>query len=168
MEILISAERIQHRIDEMAQEIMRDYNHEPITIIGVLTGSIIFIADLMRRLDMKLRIGLIQASSYRGTATTAGDLHVNKDWLPDLRGRHLLVLDDILDTAKTLARIKRELEAMSPASVRFGVLLRKVGRQQAEFEPEYVGFEIPDKFVIGYGLDYDDEYRNLPFIGVLK
>lgn len=168
MEILISAERIQHRIDEMAQEIMRDYNHEPVTLIGVLTGSIMFISDLMRRLDLKLRIGLIQASSYRGTATTAGDLHVNSDWLPDLRGRHLLVLDDILDTAKTLARIKRELEAMNPASVRFGVLLRKVGRQQTEFEPDYIGFEIPDKFVIGYGLDYDDEYRNLPFIGVLK
>ncbi|MFL5329278.1 MAG: hypoxanthine phosphoribosyltransferase [Gemmataceae bacterium] len=167
MEILIPAEKIQERIDELAKQIMHDYAGQPVTMVGVLTGSLLFIADLMRRIDLKLRIALIQASSYRGTATTAGELHVQKDLLPDLRGRHLLVLDDILDTGNTLVRLKQELDLMKPASLRFGVLLRKIGRQEAAFEPDYVGFEIPDKFVIGYGLDYNDEYRNLPFIGVL-
>jgi hypoxanthine phosphoribosyltransferase len=116
---------------------------------------------------LPLRIALIQASSYRGATTTAGELHVQSDLLPDLRGRHVLVIDDILDTGATLDRLKAEFFAMQPASVRFGVLLRKIGRQTVVFEPDYVGFEIPDKFVIGYGLDYNDEYRNLPYIGVL-
>src|SRR5438270_13803664 len=136
MEILIPAQRIQERIDEMAQQMMRDFAGRPVTIVGVLTGSLMFIADLMRRLDLKLRIALIQTSSYRGETTTPGEVHVQKDLLPDLRGRHLLVLDDILDTGHTLARLKRELEAMRPASLRFGVLLRKLGRQQAPFEPD--------------------------------
>src|SRR5262245_55498491 len=146
---------------------VRDYGHEPVTIVGVLTGSLMFLADLMRRLTLPLRIALIQASSYRGASTTAGELHVQSDLLPDLRGRHVLVIDDILDTGQTLAHLKIELEAMGTASLKFGVLLRKIGRQEVHMEPDYIGFEIPDKFVVGYGLDYNDEYRNLPYIGVL-
>src|SRR4051794_4197037 len=114
MEVLIPAERIQERINELAHEITRDYHGQPITIVGVLTGSLLFISDLIRRLDLKLRIALIQASSYRGEATRPGELHVQKDLLPDLRGRHLIVLDDILDTGHTLARLKKEIEAMKP------------------------------------------------------
>ncbi|MBX7105846.1 MAG: hypoxanthine phosphoribosyltransferase [Gemmataceae bacterium] len=168
VEVLISAEQIQKRVDELARKIMADYDHQPVTIVGVLTGSLLFLADLMRRLELPLRIALIQASSYRGTSTTAGELHVQMDLLPDLSGRHVLVLDDILDTGQTLAHLKVELEAMKPASLKFGVLLRKIGRQELHLEPDYIGFEIPDKFVIGYGLDYNDEYRNLPYIGVLQ
>jgi hypoxanthine phosphoribosyltransferase len=167
IEVLISAEQIQQRVEELAKKIMADYGHEPVTIVGVLTGSLLFLADLMRRLELPLRIALIQASSYRGTATTPGELHVQKDLLPDLSGRHVLVIDDILDTGQTLAHLKDELEAMRPASLKFGVLLRKIGRQELHLEPDYIGFEIPDKFVIGYGLDFNDEYRNLPYIGVL-
>jgi hypoxanthine phosphoribosyltransferase len=167
MEVLISAEKIQKRVDELGTQIMRDYGHQPVTIVAVLTGSLMFLADLMRRLDLPLRIALIQASSYRGTTTTAGELHVQSDLLPDLRGRHVLVIDDILDTGQTLAHLKKELDAMGIASLKFGVLLRKIGRQEMHLEPDYVGFEIPDKFVIGYGLDYNDEYRNLPYIGVM-
>jgi len=168
MEVLIPADRIHQRVEELAQQIMRDYGHEPVTIVGVLTGSLLFLADLMRRLDLPLRIALIQASSYRGETTTAGELHVQSDLLPDLSGRHVLVLDDILDTGRTLAYLKDELLGMKPLSLKFGVLLRKIGRQEVHLEPDYIGFEIPDKFVIGYGLDYNDEYRNLPYIGVLK
>lgn len=168
MEVLIPADRIHQRVEELAQQIMRDYGHEPVTIVGVLTGSLLFLADLMRRLDLPLRIALIQASSYRGETTTAGELHVQSDLLPDLSGRHVLVLDDILDTGRTLAYLKDELLAMKPLSLKFGVLLRKIGRQEVHLEPDYIGFEIPDKFVIGYGLDYNDEYRNLPYIGVMK
>jgi hypoxanthine phosphoribosyltransferase len=167
MEVLIPADKIQKRIDELAAQIMRDYDGKPVTIVGVLTGSLMFLADLMRRISLPLRIALIQASSYRGSATTPGELHVQSDLLPDLSGRHVLVLDDILDTGKTLAHLKEELVGMKPASLRIGVLLRKIGRQEIDLEPDYVGFEIPDKFVIGYGLDFNDEYRNLPYIGVI-
>jgi len=165
---LIPADDIRRRVDELAAQISRDYDHQPMTIVGVLTGSLLFLADLMRRLDLPLRIALIQASSYRGIATSPGELHVNSELIPDLSGRHVLVLDDILDTGHTLARLKHELVGMNPASLRFGVLLRKIGRQEIALEPDYVGFEIPDKFVVGYGLDYNDEYRNLPYIGVMN
>lgn len=167
VEVLISAEQIQERVDALGRQLVQDYSGRPLTIVGVLTGSLMFLADLMRRIDLPLRIALIQASSYRGATTTAGELHVQSDLLPDLRGRHVLVIDDILDTGATLHRLKAEFFDMQPASVRFGVLLRKIGRQTVPFEPDYVGFEIPDKFVIGYGLDYNDEFRNLPYIGVL-
>jgi hypoxanthine phosphoribosyltransferase len=167
-EVLIPAERIQQRVGELAQQLMRDYYGRSLTIVGVLTGSLMFLADLMRRLDLPLRIALIQASSYRGAATRPGELHVQADLLPDLRGRHVILLDDILDTGHTLARLVREVRTMEPASLRVAVLLRKHGRQEEPLEPDYCGFEIPDAFVVGYGLDYNDEYRNLPFIGVLK
>src|SRR5258708_23011757 len=168
MEILIPADRIQQRIDELGREIAAVYSHhEPVTIVGVLTGCLIFLADLVRHLDLPLRIALIQASSYRGAATSPGELHIQPELLPDLRGRHLLLLDDILDTGRTLTHLTKHLHSLAPASVRVGVLLRKVGRQSVEFEPDYVGFAIPDAFVVGYGLDYNDEYRNLPYIAIL-
>src|SRR5205814_3378512 len=122
MEVLIPADRIRARVDELAADVTRDYGHQPLTIVGVLTGSLLFLADLMRRLDLPLRIALIQASSYRGAATSPGELHVQSDLLPDLRGRHLLLLDDILDTGHTLAHLVRELHALKPAS------LREIGR----------------------------------------
>jgi hypoxanthine phosphoribosyltransferase len=168
METLLSAEQIQRRVAELAQEIAADYrDHRPVTIVGVLTGSLMFLADLVRHLDLPLRIGLIQASSYRGDATTPGELRVQPELLPDLRGRHVLLLDDILDTGQTLAYLLDHLRGLGPASVRSGVLLRKLGRQRIAVEPDYRGFDIPDAFVVGYGLDYNDEYRNLPYIAVL-
>ncbi len=167
-EVLIPADRIQQRVDELAQQMMRDYRGQKLTIVGVLTGSLMFLADLMRRLDLPLRIALIQASSYRGAVTRPGALHVQSDLLPDLRGRNILILDDILDTGHTLAYLVRHLRALEPASLKVAVLLRKQGRQEEPLEPDYCGFEIPDAFVVGYGLDYNDEYRNLPYIGVLK
>ena len=110
----------------------------------------------------------MQASSYRGTATTAGELHVQDDLLPDLTGRHVLVLDDILDSGQTLGHMLQALRSLGTASVRVAVLLRKEGRQRVPLEPDFCGFPIPDAFVVGYGLDYNDEYRNLPYIGVLS
>src|SRR5438105_6693933 len=130
MEILIPADRIQKRIDELGREIAAAYpNHEPVTIIGVLTGCVVFLADLIRRLDLPLKIAWIQASSYRGDATTPGELRVRPDLLPDLTGRHVLLLDDILDTGQTLTRVTEALKALGPRSVRVAVLLRKLGRQ---------------------------------------
>jgi len=154
-------------VDELAGQIAADYDHQPVTIVGVLTGCLMFLADLVRRLDLPLRIGLIQATSYRGAVTRPGNLHVQPELLPDLRGRHVLLLDDILDTGQTLAALIEHLRKLDIASLRVAVLLRKVGRQQIPLEPDYRGFDIPNAFVVGYGLDYNDEYRHLPFIAVL-
>jgi hypoxanthine phosphoribosyltransferase len=167
MDILIPAERIRERVTELARQIQGDYRDQPVTIVAVLTGSLIFLADLMRHLTLPIRVALIQASSYRGAVTVPGQLHVQADLVPDLRGRHVLVLDDILDTGRTLAHLVEHLRSLGPASLRVVVLLRKRARQVVAIEPEYCGFDIPDAFVVGYGLDYNDEYRNLPYIGVL-
>src|SRR5271166_4463044 len=128
MRVLIDADQIRERVAELARQIKDDYRDQPLTIVGVLTGSLIFLADLVRHLDFPLRIALIQASSYRGATTTPGELHVQAELVPDLRGRHVLLLDDILDTGATLAHLVRQLHALGPASLRIGVLLRKHGR----------------------------------------
>src|SRR5262245_17185737 len=167
MRVLIDEDQIRRRVDEVAAKIARAYAGQPLTIVGVLTGCLVFLADLIRRLDMPLKIALVQASSYRGRSTTAGDLHVQDELLPDLKGRHILLIDDILDTGKTLKHLVGHLQSLGVASVRTAVLLRKDGRQEVEIEPDFVGFTIPNEFVVGYGLDFDDEHRNLPFIAVL-
>lgn len=167
MDVLIPAERIHARVGELAAEIARAYDGKPVTVVGILTGCLIFTADLIRRIDLPLRVAFVTASSYRGETTVPGKLEIRDELLPDIAGRHILLLDDILDTGKTLTRVVAHLIDRGAASVKVGVLLRKIGRQEVPFEPDYVGFTIPDKFVIGYGLDFNDEYRHLPFIGVL-
>src|SRR6266545_1269022 len=167
MEVLIPADRIHARIDEMAAEIVRAYDGKPVTVVGILTGCLIFTADLIRRIDLPLRVAFVTASSYRGETTVAGRLEIRDELLPDIVGRHILLLDDILDTGKTLTRVVAHLIDRGAESVKVGVLLRKIGRQEVPFEPDFVGFTIPDKFVVGYGLDFNDEYRHLPHIGVL-
>lgn len=167
MKILLSADAIQRRVAEMAGHIAADYRGQPVTIVGVLTGCLIFLADLVRQFDLSLRIGLVQASSYRGTATSAGTLRVQPELLPDLHGRHVLLIDDILDTGQTLAYLRDHLQTLGVASLRIAVLLRKEGRQRVPLDVDYRGFDIPDAFVVGYGLDYNDEYRHLPYIAIL-
>jgi hypoxanthine phosphoribosyltransferase len=167
MDVLISAEAIQARLDEMAAEIAERYRGKSVTVVGILNGCLMFVADLIRRIDLPLRVAFITASSYRANATTAGKLKLNDDLLPDLSGRHILLLDDILDTGKTLTRVIAHMIDKGAASVKVGVLLRKIGRQEVPFEPDFIGFTIPDKFAVGYGLDYDNEYRHLPYIAVL-
>jgi hypoxanthine phosphoribosyltransferase len=168
MEILIPADRIQQRVAELARQIAADYQGRPVTIVGVLTGCLMFLADLVRHLDLALRIDLIQASSYRGATTSPGELFIHPDLLPDVRDRHVLLLDDILDTGRTLAHLVGYLNTLGTASIRSVVLLRKQGRQQVPIEPDYSGFDIPNVFVVGYGLDYNDEYRHLPYIAVVQ
>src|ERR1051326_1888815 len=156
MEILLSAEQIQRRVAELAERINVDYGRQPITIVGVLTGSIVFLAGLVRRLDMPARIDLIQASSYRGHTTLPGELHIPETLVPDVRDRHVLLLDDILDTGQTLSRLVGHLRELGAASIKVAVLLRKQGRQTIPVEPDYCGFTIPNAFVVGYGLDFND------------
>ncbi len=168
MKVLISADQIQTRVEEIAHQVSKDYQNTPLTIVGVLTGSLMFLADLVRHLEMPLKLGFIQASSYRGTATSPGELKIGPELMPDVRGHHVLLIDDILDTGQTLSKLNAHFKVLEPASFRQGVLLRKKARQQITIEPDYCGFDIPDKFVVGYGLDFNDLYRNLPYIGELS
>src|SRR5580658_8314825 len=167
MEVLITPDEIHARLGTLAAEIVRVYEGKPVTVVGILNGCLMFVADVVRRIDLPLRVAFISASSYRGNNTVAAKLEIHDDLLPDITGRHILLLDDILDTGKTLTRVVAHLIDRGAASVKVGVLLRKVGRQGVPFEPDFVGFTIPDKFVVGYGLDFNDEYRHLPYIGVL-
>lgn len=167
MEILISAEAIRDRVVELGRQIEADYQGRPLTIVAVLTGSLILLADLIRQIHLPLRVALLQAGSYRGATTTAGALTINEAFFPDVAGRDVLLLDDILDTGRTLATLLDHIHDRGAATVRTAVLLRKVGRQRVHLEPDYCGFTIPDAFVVGYGLDFDDDYRHLPHIAIL-
>ena len=168
MKTLLTSEQLKDGVDRMGHDIDEFYGNRPLTIVGVLTGSIVLLADLIRRLNMPLRVGLVQASSYRGAAIDPGQLTINFDLLPDVKGRDVLVVDDIFDTGKTLVALLEELQKHEPASIRTAVLLRKHGRKAVAMEPDHVGFEIPNAFVVGYGLDYQDAYRNLPYLAALE
>jgi hypoxanthine phosphoribosyltransferase len=168
VKVLLSEEQIRDGVERLAGQIGRDYAGRPLTLIGVLTGSMVLVADVIRRIDLPLRVGLVQARSYRGALTSPGQLTVNSDFLPDLQRRDVLLVDDIFDTGQTLDALVAQMKTLGPASVRSAVLLRKLGRQRVALEPDYVGFEIPDEFVVGYGLDYQDAYRHLPYVAVLE
>ena len=152
----------------MANDLTRHYGEEPLTIIGVLTGSVVLLADLIRLLRMPLRVGVVQCRSYRGKTTTPGSLTVSSDLLPDVRGHRVVLVDDIFDTGQTLEQLLVQFDEMAPRSLQSAVLLRKRGRQRVAVQPDYVAFEIPDEFVVGYGLDYHDAYRNLPYVAALE
>jgi len=167
VEPLINETQLQDRLRAMGRQIEDDYRDKPLTIVAVLTGSLIALADLVRQIRIPLRIALVQASSYRGATTTATTLVINEAFAPDVAGRDVLLLDDILDTGQTLGALAQHLKDRGATTVRTAVLLRKIGRQIVPIEPDYCGFVIPDAFVVGYGLDFNDEYRHLPFVGVL-
>ncbi len=165
---LLSEEQLRAGIARLAAEIRRDYAGGALTILGVLTGSLVVVADLIRQLDLPLRLGVIQTRSYRGTNTRPGELEINCNMLPEVRGHDVLLIDDIFDTGRTLAALLDEIHKHQPRSVRSAVLLFKDGRQEVELRPDYVGFHIPDAFVVGYGLDYQDAFRNLPYLAELE
>ncbi len=168
MKQLISEQEISARVQELGQQISRDYADRHLTILGVLTGSIVLLADLIREIDLQLRVGLIQASSYSGPTTTAGKLSINAQLVPDLANRDVLVIDDIFDTGNTMVGLYDTIREFGPSSLQSAVLLWKTERTTVEMQPDYFGFKIPNEFVVGYGLDYNDEYRHLPYIGVLE
>ncbi|MBX3440614.1 MAG: hypoxanthine phosphoribosyltransferase [Planctomycetaceae bacterium] len=164
---LISATQIQKAVQELGARISQDYHEQPLTILGVLTGSLMLVADLVRQIQLPLKVGLIQASSYRGSATSPGELVVDTSLVPDVSGRHVLLVDDILDTGQTLQGLIRRLQSFRPISLKSAVLLWKQDRTVIDLRPDYHCFLIPDQFVVGYGLDFNDDYRHLPYIGVL-
>lgn len=165
---LITAQELQSGVAGLAGKIAADYEGRPLTILGVLTGSIIFLSDLVRQLNLPVRVGLIQASSYRGEVTAPGTLHIQRINPSQITGRDVLLLDDIYDTGQTLAGLLDALGAHQPRSIRSAVLLWKEGRQRVPVIPDYYCFKIPDAFVVGYGLDYNDDFRHLPFVASLE
>jgi hypoxanthine phosphoribosyltransferase len=166
--VLFHESTIMSRLDEMAAEISADYGDKEITVVTVLNGSLMFSADLLRRLEMPLRLDCLSVSSYHGASTT-GVVTFNQLHLPDVHGRHVLLLDDILDSGHTLHAIRDKLlEETKPLSVKVCVLLRKDVPRQRELEADYIGFDIANEFVVGYGLDYMERFRNLPYIGVIS
>ena len=168
MKTLLDKEALHDGVTQMAQEIQKAYQDRQLTIVGVLTGSVVLMADLIRLLDQPMRVGVIQASSYRGATTERGDLVINSELMIDISGRDVLLVDDIFDTGHTLEKVVAKMNEFGPNSIRSAVLLRKVGRQEVSYEPDFTAFEIPDEFVVGYGLDYEDMYRNLPYLATLE
>jgi hypoxanthine phosphoribosyltransferase len=168
MYTLLSSEQLAAGIERLAIEVRRDVADRPLTVIGVLTGSIMVVADLIRRLEGPVQLNMVWASSYRGTATSPGRLDLRLDLLPDLAGHDVLVVDDIFDSGRTMQALMGELKKRGAARVRSLVLLRKEGRAEVVMEPDFVGFDIPDAFVVGYGLDFDGLWRHLPYLAVLE
>lgn len=167
--ILYHETTILARLDELADEIVRDYAGKELTVIAVMHGSIIFMADLLRRIPIPLMIDAMRVSSYGKSTTSSGKIEFREKDLPQVAGRHVLLLDDILDTGLTLAAIRERLaNEAGAASVKVCVLLRKQKERTVPVEVDYVGFDIGNEFVVGYGLDYAEQYRNLPCIGVLS
>jgi hypoxanthine phosphoribosyltransferase len=167
MKVLLSEQELREGVARLAREITACYADRQLTIVAVLTGSLVLLADLIRMIDLPTRVGVLQASSYRGATTERGKLEINADWLIDVRGRDVLLVDDIFDTGHTLQRVVEMMHDFGPASVRSAVLLRKKTRQEVDYNPDFVAFDIPDEFVVGYGLDYEDMYRNLPHLASL-
>ncbi len=168
MKTLLSKQQLHDGVAKMAEEITARYEGKQLTIVGVLTGSIVLLADLIRLIDLPMRVGVVQASSYRGATTTRGELVINDDLMLDVSGRDVLLIDDIFDTGHTLVQVIGRMRQLQPSSLRSAVLLRKLGRQEVEETPDFVAFVIPDEFVVGYGLDYEDMYRNLPHLAALE
>lgn len=167
MKILLSEQQLQAGIAELGNRLTQEYQNRPITFVAIMTGSLVMLADLIRRLEMPIRVSLIQANSYRG-GMESGDLTLDDRAMLDIKGRDCLLIDDIFDTGKTLSKVTERLKQMQPASLSSVVLLYKEGRQTFPLEPDYFVFKIPDEFVVGYGLDYQDLYRNLPYVGVME
>ena len=166
--ILFNEQTIMARLDEIAAQIVKDYRDRELTVIAVLNGSLIFMADLLRRIPLPLKLDCLSVASYHGGTKSTGEVVFKQVLLPDVTGRHILILDDILDSGLTLNAIRRKLEEAKPRSVRVCVLLEKQIERAVPIEADYIGFKIANEFVVGYGLDYMERYRNLPCIGVLR
>jgi len=165
--VLFSPEQIQERVQELGQQIMRDFRDRDPHLVTIVKGSLPFLADLMRAIDMPLSVDLLGVASYAGTSSS-GEVRLTKDLDESIEGRHILVVEDIIDTGLTLSYVLRNLRQRAPASLKVVTFLDKPEGRGTAIEADYVGFTIPDEFVIGYGLDWNQRYRNLPYVGILK
>ena len=166
-QVLITDAQIATRVTSLAKEIQRDFKGREMVVVSLLSGTVMFLADLIRHLELPLRLDFMGVSSY-GAGTESGELVFTKELRIDVKGRDVLLVDDILDTGKTMTRVLAKLRALKPRRIKTCVLLDKPARRVEKIKADYIGFEIPDAFVIGYGLDYAERYRNLPFVGILK
>ena len=164
--VLIRPAQIQTRVRELARQISREYQGRDLVIVALLNGTVMFLADLIRHLALPLRLDFMGVSSY-GTGTESGKLTFTKELKLDVKNRDVILVDDILDTGRTLSRVAKKVRALKPKSLKTCVFLNKQARRTEKVEADYIGFEIPDSFVVGYGLDFAERYRNLPFVGVL-
>lgn len=167
-EVLIPEEEIQRRVKELGEELTCDYQGRSPLFVCVLRGAVIFHADLIRSVDLNVTIDFISVSSYGSATESSGEVQLIKDLGSSIKGVDVLLVEDIIDTGLTLNYLLRNLESRQPASLKVCSLLSKPSRRKIEVAGDYIGFEIPDRFVVGYGLDFDQRYRNIPFIGVLK
>ena len=166
--VMFNEVELQGVCKRLGEQITKDYEGKDLLIVGILNGAIVFVTDLMRQIDRQINIDFMSVSSYGSGTTSSGVVHVAKDLNSDIAGRNVLIVEDILDTGKTLHQLIGMLKQRNPASLKICVLLDKPARRKADVYADYSCFEIPDAFVVGYGLDYNERYRNLPYIGVLK
>lgn len=166
--VVLSEDDIQERVKELGAEISADYGDEPVLLVAVLRGAAIFVADLSRAMTSPVELDFMAVSSYGSSTKSSGVVRILKDLDETIEGRHVLVCEDILDTGLTLKYLLKNLASRKPASLEIVALLSKEGKQRVPIDCKYVGFEVPDEFVVGYGLDFAERYRNLPYIGVLK
>ena len=167
--ILVSEEQLKAKVAELGAQISRDYAGRDLLMVSILKGAVVFMADLMRAVTIPCAIDFMVVSSYGGANTSStGLVKIIKDLDQDLTGKDVLIVEDILDTGVTLSHLVPMLQMRNPNSVKICAILSKPSRRQADIEPDYKGFDVPDAFVVGYGLDYDEKYRHLPYVGVLK
>ncbi|MBQ3379573.1 MAG: hypoxanthine phosphoribosyltransferase [Clostridia bacterium] len=166
--ILYSETEIARRVCELGAEITRDYTGKRLLCVGILNGSAVFLSDLIRRIELPVRVEFMAASSYGSGAVTSGNVKITRDLNFDISGYDILIIEDIIDTGLTLSYVKKLLLSRNPKSVKIVSIFNKPSRRRTELKAEYTGFDVPDEFIVGYGLDYGNRYRNLPYIGVLK
>lgn len=166
--ILLNSEQIATRVKELGEEITRDYKGESVLMVAILRGAVVFFADLVKSVDLDVRFDFMVVSSYGSSSVTSGEVRIIKDISQPIEGKNVIIVEDIIDTGNTLKNLKRMLLTRNPKSLKIASLLDKPSRRRVEMEGDYIGFEVPNEFVVGYGLDYAEKYRNLPEIGVLK
>ena len=168
LRVLLSEDEIREKVRELGGKISADYKNSNLMLVTVLKGAVVFLADLMRQIDVPAEIDFMVVSSYGSGVKSSGVVKIVKDLDVPLAGKDILIVEDILDSGLTLSYIKELLESRGPRSIRIATLLDKPSRRKVDLQADYIGFSVPDEFVIGYGLDYDEKYRNLPYIGILK
>lgn len=168
LRVLLSEEEIHAKVQEMGRKITEDYKNSNLMLVTVLKGAVVFMADIMRQIDVPAEIDFMVVSSYGSGVKSSGVVKIVKDLDVPLEGKDILIVEDILDSGLTLSYIKELLSSRGPRSIKIATLLDKPSRRKVDLQADYVGFSVPDEFVIGYGLDYDEKYRNLPYIGILK
>ena len=168
VEVMLTAEQLQARVKELGAQITKDYQGKDLALVGIMKGSIFFLTDLARHIDLPITIELMGVSSYLGGTETTGEVRITSDLTKPMAGRHVIVVEDIIDTGLTMKFLLENLGARHPASLKVATLLEKPSRAKVSVDIHYKGFVIEDRFVFGYGLDYNEKYRNLPFVGMMR